>query len=161
MLIGLIADTHIPYRRRYLPFAVLKALEGVDLILHAGDINVPQVLDLLSTIAPVEAVAGNGDEEYFAHSLSYSKILKLNGYAVGITHGHLGQAKTSPDRAYASFPGADVIVFGHSHIPLIEKRGSTLMVNPGSPTDRRRQPDYTIGLLSLGETITAEIVKLN
>lgn len=61
MLVGLIADTHIPYRRRYLPLAALKALEGVDLILHTGDINVLQVLSLLSTIAPVEAVASNGD----------------------------------------------------------------------------------------------------
>ena len=138
MLVGLIADTHIPYRRRYLPVAALKALEGVDLILHAGDINVPQVLDLLRSIAPVEAVAGNGDGDDLAQILGDSKILQLNGYMVGLTHGHLGKAKTTPDRAFAAFTDVDVIVFGHSHIPLIEKRGSTLLVNPGSDSEERR-----------------------
>ena len=161
MLIGLVADTHIPYRRRYLPVAALKALEGVDLILHAGDINVPQVLDLLNSIAPVEAVAGNGDGEDLVESLGYKKTFELNGYTVGLTHGHIGQAKATPDRALATFTDVDVIVFGHSHIPLIEKRGSTLLVNPGSPTDRRRQQHYTLGLLSLGETVKAEILNLS
>lgn len=160
MLVGLIADTHIPYRRRYLPQSVLEALARVDLILHAGDINVPEVLNLLSTIAPVVAVAGNGDEGDFAESLGHCKALELNGYRVGLTHGHLGSGKTTPDRAYGSFAGADVIVFGHSHIPLIEQRGTTLLVNPGSATDRRRQPHHTIGVLTLGSTLRADIVSL-
>jgi len=159
MLIGLIADTHVPYRRQNIPRAVFDAFRDVDLILHAGDINVPEVLVLLSIIAPVEAIAGNGDDGELAATLGYSKLLQLGGFAVGLTHGHLGSAKNTPQRALTSIPEADIIVFGHSHVPLIEQRGMTLLVNPGSPTDKRRQPYFSVGLLSLDTTARAEIVR--
>lgn len=158
MLVGLIADTHIPFRRRYLPPEVFTAFIDVDLILHAGDINVPQVLDVLTTIAPVVAVAGNGDEG-LVERLGISKTLRLGEYVVGLTHGHLGKEKNTPERALNVFPEADVIVFGHSHIPYVNYHGDTLLVNPGSPTDKRRQPHFSVGLLHLAEVISAEIVR--
>lgn len=160
ILVGLIADTHIPYRRRLLPPQVFSILAGVDLILHAGDINVPTVLDKLRTIAPVEAVAGNGDDN-LSEVLGTEKALSLAGFTIALTHGHLGKGKTTPDRAYNACAGADIIVFGHSHIPLIEWRGSTLLVNPGSPTDKRTQTHFSVGLLYLGETAVAEIIRFD
>jgi len=158
MLVGLIADTHIPFRRRYLPPEVFTAFKNVDLILHAGDLNVPQVLDVLTTIAPVVAVAGNGDEG-LVERLGVSKTFTLGEYVVGLTHGHLGNEKNTPERALNAFPEADVIVFGHSHIPYVNYHGGTLLVNPGSPTDKRRQPHFSVGLLHLKETISAEIIR--
>lgn len=160
MLIGLISDTHIPGRRKNFPHDVFGVFKDVDLILHAGDIVSQEILDLLGTIAPVTAVAGNNDPPELADRLGTERILQLGGYTVGLTHGHLGKAKTTADRAYEAFSGVDVIVFGHSHRPLIEQRGTTLLVNPGSPTDRLRNHLYTVALLELGEMPRATLVGL-
>lgn len=144
MRIGVIADTHIPKRARALPDQVQVAFRGVDLILHAGDLVVPAVLEALRALAPVEAVRGNNDPEL---GLPDARELLLGGYRIGLTHGHLGKGKSTVERALSQFSGADCVVFGHSHIAYCQWHGRTLAFNPGSATDRRRAPECSFGLL--------------
>jgi uncharacterized protein len=149
--IGVVSDTHMYGRAKGLPSALLKGLQGVDMILHAGDWMEESVIDQFAAIAPVEGVAGNNDGESIVARLGYRKLLPLAGYLVGIVHGDGG--RSTPDTAYQSFSNdqVDVIVFGHSHVPYTEQRGSVLLFNPGSPTDKRRQPQYSYGILTLEE----------
>jgi putative phosphoesterase len=151
MLIGLLSDTHMPLRARVLPDEVFAAFEGVDLILHAGDLNTLDMLDPLAALAPVRAVHGNTDPWDVTHALPATLTLELAGLVVGLTHGHPGGPGATPDRAARTFPDADVVVFGHSHQPLIAQRGSQLLVNPGSPTDRRWAPQRSVARLWIGE----------
>lgn len=148
----MIADTHIPVRARSLPPEVLTAFAGVDLILHAGDLVTAGVLDTLRRIAPVEAVAGNNDPPPVALGLGITKELSLAGYRIGLTHGHAGIGKSTVERALSHFDGFDCVVFGHSHIAYCQHHGETLAFNPGSPTDRRRSPQYSFGFLHLEPT---------
>jgi putative phosphoesterase len=147
MRIGVIADTHIPVRAKAIPSVVLEAFAGVALILHAGDVVVPEVLDVLSRIARVEAVAGNNDPDSLG--LPVARELELGGYRIGLAHGHVGTGKTTVERALSHFSGVDCVVFGHSHIPYHQHHGQTLAFNPGSATDRRRQPQCSFGMLYL------------
>lgn len=158
MLIGVISDTHIPRRRKSLPTFVLDTFKRVDLILHAGDINDFSVLKALNRIAPTEAIAGNTDPAGLVQALGRKKLLTLCGYKVGLTHGYLGKGISTPLRAYNTFPGADIIVFGHSHQPLEKWYKGCLLFNPGSPTDRRNEPKYSLGILELGETIESKLL---
>lgn len=159
MLIGVLSDTHIPWRNRSLPPIVWKALEGVDLILHAGDINHPDLLDDLGLIAPVHAVLGNTDPYELQSQLPLTKVLTLAGYKVGLVHG-AGIGGRTVERAAKAFQNEslDIIVFGHSHQPYCAFHGKTLFFNPGSPTDKRSMPYYSFGLLRLEENIRAELV---
>lgn len=158
MLVGLISDTHIPSRAEALPDFVAQAFRGVDLILHAGDINDMTVLRALNDIALTEAVAGNTDPAGLAAALGFQLELDLAGFRVGLTHGHLGRGRTTPERALNTFPGAQVVVFGHSHNPLVLNLNGVLLVNPGSPTDKRRQAQYSLGLLSLKKRPEAKLL---
>lgn len=159
MLIGIISDTHIPRRSRELPAFVAQAFAGVDLILHAGDINELSVLKTLETIAPTKAVAGNTDPPELSTALGYDLFLNLGRFRVGLTHGHLGRGKTTPDRAFNTFKGrADVVVFGHSHKPFQGMRAGQLLLNPGSPTDKRRESRYSLAILSLTNRARSEIL---
>lgn len=157
MKIGVLSDTHIPSRRKVLPETVIEAFRGVDHIIHAGDISCPEVLDVLSALAPVTAVAGNIDPEELQTALGTKRIIALNGFRIGVTHGH-GTAGKTADRAVRCFEndGVDCIVFGHSHIPFCEYRDHILLFNPGSPTDRRRNEFFSFGILELGKIIKAE-----
>jgi putative phosphoesterase len=145
--IGVLADTHIPSRSNLLPEVLLRAFEGVDLILHAGDILTPDVLTSLGSIARTVAVAGNNDPTDLALKLGTHKELLLSGYRIGLTHGHVGDGKSTLERALSHFQGADCVVFGHSHIPYREWHSGTLAFNPGSPTDRRLSPRKSFGFI--------------
>lgn len=159
MRIGIIADTHIPGRRSRLPGVVAETFAGVDLILHAGDINHLSVLRDLNTIAPTFAVAGNSDPPGLQEALGYQRVFDLAGYRIGLTHGHRGPGRTTPERAWRTFGGRmDVVVFGHSHQPLDQWRESCLLLNPGSPTDKRRERRYSLAILTLTEEINSGIV---
>jgi uncharacterized protein len=147
--VGVIADTHMPARARAIPKVVLQAFAGVDLILHAGDLVVAEVLETLRRIAPVEAVAGNNDPPSVAMGLGLTRELNLAGYRIGLAHGHVGAGKSTVERALSHFSGADCVVFGHSHFAYCEYHGRTLAFNPGSPTDRRRSPQCSFGFLYL------------
>lgn len=159
MRVGLISDTHLPRGGRTIPEQVLSAFVGVDLILHAGDLVSPQVLETLEQVAPVVAVAGNNDPPEVVERWGYQRLLELAGYRVGLVHGHQGRGSSTLARALSNFTDADVVVFGHSHSAHNEWYGKTLAVNPGSPTDRRRwSPGLSYGLLYLEpEGIRAEI----
>jgi putative phosphoesterase len=157
--IGIISDTHIPSRAPQLPAFVSRAFAGVELILHAGDINDYSVLRALSAIAPTEAVAGNTDPPGMVEALGTELLLDLAGFRIGLTHGHLGRGQTSLDRAFNTFRGkADVVVFGHSHQPLKAVKQGVLLINPGSPTDKRRQPLFSLAVLTLTKRAVGEIL---
>ncbi len=157
-----LADTHI--RRgsaRRLPPAVYAALEGADLVLHAGDIVTGAVLDELAGFAPTLAVLGNNDAELVG-KLPEERLFTVDGLRVGMVHDS-GARKGREARLRRRFPNADVVVFGHSHIP-VDAPGldGQRLFNPGSPTERRRQPVHTFGRLRVagGCLISHEIVAL-
>ena len=129
MVIGLIADTHGLVRPEIFP-----ALAGVELILHAGDVGGDAVLTELSVIAPVRAVFGNTDAPG-QPGLAPHLALKLEGRTIHVSHGHEVGAPT-PQKLLARYT-ADVIIYGHTHKPLIERAGSRLVVNPGAAGPRR------------------------
>lgn len=159
--IGVISDTHIPTRARSLPPVVFEKFEGVDLILHTGDVVDEAVLDDLLAIAPVEAVAGNNDPWSVIQRWGWKRIVTLEPWKIGMTHGHIGTGATTPDCAFSMFEKdpVDVIVFGHSHKPFLQERNGILLFNPGSPTDRRRESQFSIGLLTLNKKADATWVK--
>lgn len=149
----LIGDTHLPRFGRDLPAPLTDALRDADLILHVGDITEPFVLALLGAYAPVEAVAGNNDGPALATRLGQTRVVTVEGVRIGMTHGHLGAGRTTPERALGTFADGtvDAIGFGHSHQPMIERSGGVWLLNPGSPTDRRRQPTFSFLRLEVAE----------
>lgn len=144
-----LSDTHI--RRggtRRLPDTAYAHLEQADVILHAGDILIGEVLDELGGFAPVHAVLGNNDGELFG-VLPETLALELDGVRIAMVHDS-GPAAGRAGRMRRRFPGADVVVFGHSHIPWDDAGvDGQLLFNPGSPTERRSQPHHTLGTLDL------------
>jgi uncharacterized protein len=129
MLVGLISDTHGLLRPE-----VFDALQGVEIILHAGDVGGRAVLSELEAIAPVRAVYGNTDPPG-EPGLAADIGLRLEGVSIHVSHGHeLG--RPTPERLLARY-AADVIVYGHTHRPLVERSGQRLVVNPGGAGPRR------------------------
>lgn len=160
MKIVVLSDTHAPRRWKGCPPEVAEHLRGADAILHGGDVCTPDVLDELSGYAPVHAVLGNNDgPQVAAWGAPETLELDLAGVRVAMIH-DAGPATGRIARLRRRFPGADLVVFGHSHIPLDESAGDVRIFNPGSPTDRRRQPHGTIGLLRIesGALVEARIV---
>jgi putative phosphoesterase len=155
-----LSDTHAPRRWRSCPPQVAGYLRDADLILHAGDVCAAWVLDELAAYAPVRAVLGNNDgPDVAAWGAPPDLELDLDGLRVAMIHDS-GPATRRTARLRRRFPGADLVVFGHSHIPLDQSGDGIRIFNPGSPTDRRRQPRGTIGILSIGNghLIEASIV---
>ena len=142
-----------------MPTQVAAHLRGADLILHAGDVCTADVLDELAAYAPVHAVRGNNDGPDVA-AWGAPDTLDLDlGLRVAMIHDS-GPATGRPARLRRRFPAADLVIFGHSHIPLDHTEHGQRIFNPGSPTDRRRQPQGTLGLLDVadGRLIKAQIV---
>jgi uncharacterized protein len=166
MRIAVISDSHVARSQVADLVAELRApLTGVDAILHAGDITSLELLDELGAIAPVHAVAGNMDSDTTVRALGERRVLELGGRRVGLLHGwgapgDLAQRVVERFRAPSGGLEVEVIVFGHSHQPLVERTSEVLLVNPGSPTDRRWAPYRSFALLELGETIDARLVRL-
>lgn len=156
--VGVLSDTHIPKKAKALPDEVLRGFEGCSLILHAGDIMERGVIARLEQIAPVMAVAGNNDPPDLLEELGLTKIVEFEGIKIGLTHGHKGGRGTTMDRAIRTFQGVDCIVFGHNHFPYNAIQDGVLIFNPGSPTDKRRIPQPSYGLLFIGSDIGGEIV---
>ncbi len=159
MRVAVLSDTHAPRFWKRCPPAVARRLEGVDLILHAGDVCRAFVLDELAAFAPVRVVLGNNDTADVAEWGAPDTLqLDLDGLRVAIIH-DAGPAAGRSRRMRRRFPEADLVVFGHSHIPLDSTGDGLRIFNPGSPTDRRRQPSGTMGLLRIedGELVEARI----
>jgi uncharacterized protein len=152
--IAVIADTHMPRGDRRLPPSCLQAIEGSDLLLHAGDFASEEVFDELARIGPpLRAVYGNVDSPQLQSRLPAQLSLKLEGIAVAMLH-DAGPGRGRLQRLRLRFPDADAVVFGHSHMPLHERSEGFQIFNPGSPTERRRAPTHTMGI---GEVAGGEI----
>ncbi|GLW89686.1 metallophosphoesterase family protein [Actinokineospora globicatena] len=155
-----LSDTHAPRRWKTCPPEVAAHLRTADVILHAGDVCTAAVLDELADYAPVHAVLGNNDEpDVAAWGAAETLRLTVAGVAIAMLHDS-GPAAGRCARMSRRFPDADLVVFGHSHIPMDMTAVGTRVFNPGSPTDRRRQPHGTLGLLDLrdGVVVGARIV---
>jgi putative phosphoesterase len=152
VLIAVISDTHLPRGNRTLPAACVERLRSADLLLHAGDLMTADVLaDLRALGPPVQAVHGNVDDEQVRRLLPSARLVDAGGARIAITH-DAGPAVGRLERLRLRFADADAVVFGHSHVPLHERDDSGFQIfNPGSPTDRRRQPVHTMGLAHVGD----------
>lgn len=142
-----LADTHVKAdRRRDLPAEVWDAADRAHLILHAGDVVTASLLDDLAARAPLRAVLGNNDDGLEAR-LPVEDHVDLDGFRITLVHDS-GPTAGRPERLKGRYPDADLVVFGHSHLPLDEEgaHGQRLF-NPGSCTERRRAPRRTYGLL--------------
>lgn len=160
MRVVVIADTHAPRRWKGCPAAVAAELDDADVILHAGDVCTADVLDELAAYAPVHVVLGNNDlPEVADRGAPETLELDLDGLHVAMIH-DAGPKKGRTARMRRRFGTADLVVFGHSHIPLDQTGDGVRIFNPGSPTDRRRQPHGTVGVLDVrgGELVDARIV---
>jgi uncharacterized protein len=160
MRVVVLSDTHAPRRWRTCPPRVAEQLRGAELILHAGDVCTAAVLDELAQYAPVVAVAGNNDgPDVSAWGAAPTAELDVAGLRVAMVHDS-GQAANRLARMRRAFPAADLVVFGHSHIPLDASGYGLRIFNPGSPTDRRRQPAGTLGVLRIEDGCLTEAVIL-
>ena len=150
MRLLVLADTHLPKRAKVLPEVVLAALETTDGVVHAGDWVDEATLELLLASSPqVIGVAGNNDGEGLHRRLAEVAVAVVEGVRLAVVH-ETGAATGRERRMDERFPEADVLVFGHSHIPWdTTSPGGLRLLNPGSPTDRRRQPRCTYGVLTL------------
>ncbi|WP_460966248.1 metallophosphoesterase family protein [Pedococcus soli] len=140
----LLADTHLPKRAKDLPAVVWAAVDEADLVVHAGDwVDVASLDALEARAARLVGVAGNNDHGVLREQLPEFATVTVEGLRFGVLH-ETGQSTGREARCEAAYPDLDVLVFGHSHIPwdTTTPRGLRLL-NPGSPTDRRRQPFCT------------------
>ena len=159
--IGIISDTHIPHFKK-LPGSIWEHFAGVELIIHAGDLSVLSVVKELETIAPVVAVQGNIEEDEVIRTLPIKREIVVGHCHIGIVH-ILGDSHNRVKVARLEFPEARVVVFGHSHIPYNQEHEGKLLFNPGSATDRRRQPRCSVGLLHVDDearSVQGEIIWL-
>jgi len=162
MLLGIIADTHLPKGARRLPDRCVELLRGSDLIVHAGDFSSLAALDEIRAIGPpVEAVYGNVDSAEVGRELPAERVFTADGVAIGLVHDG-GAARGRLERMRRRFPSAAAVILGHSHIPLHEDANGFQIFNPGSPTERRRSPTHTMGLARIEDgRISFELVPLD
>ncbi len=154
--IGLVSDTHFPRFGRALPRALEDGLRAaqVSRIFHMGDLTDALAIPLFEAIAPFDAVAGNNDPEEIWGRYGRRKIVTVDGLRIGLVHGDEGRGNAH-DNAIAAFAQerAGVILYGHSHRPRVEQRGTQLVANPGSPTDRRAMPQFSYGILTIADGV--------
>ena len=148
--IGIVSDTHFPRFGRALPRALERGLRraGVARILHLGDMTELLAVPLFEAIAPFDAVAGNNDGEAIRERFGRRKVVRIEDVRIGMIHGD-GRRGTTTSRAIEAFgeDEADLVLFGHSHRPLVARAGRRLIANPGSPTDKRMNPLYSYAIL--------------
>jgi putative phosphoesterase len=162
MEVAIVSDTHLPRGTRALPAACVERLRAADLIVHAGDLMTLPVLEQLRGYGDVAAVHGNADDAAVRGVLPARLDLDLEGARLVVVHNG-GPAARRLERMRGRFPGADAVVFGHSHLPLHETgRDGFQIFNPGSPTEKRRAPAHTMGLAHAREGgITFELIALD
>ena len=146
-MIAVIADTHMPKGRRELPAECVDKIRAADALIHAGDFAAASVLADLEGLCPVVlGVHGNVDDAALRQRLPESLEIDVGERTVAVIH-DAGPSRGRIERLRARFPDADAVVFGHSHLPLHEERDGFQIFNPGSPTERRRAPRRSMGLL--------------
>jgi hypothetical protein len=161
VVVAVISDTHLPLGTRRIPNECVASMRASDLILHAGDFTYPEVLEELQSLGPpVAAVHGNVDTEQLRRTLPEATLVEADSAKIAIVH-DAGPAHARLERMRARFPDADAVIFGHSHIPLHEERDGFQIFNPGSPTDKRRQAHFTMGIATVEQGgIRFELVNL-
>ena len=159
MNVLVLADTHVPSHARTLPGSLATHLDWADVILHAGDVTAAAVLDELSAHAPVHAVRGNMDgPDLRDRGVPERLELELAGVPVAMVHDS-GARQGRAERLRRWFPQARVIIFGHSHDPLCEHHQGVLLLNPGSPTWKRRAALPTVARLEIThDHVDAELI---
>jgi putative phosphoesterase len=163
MLVALISDTHLPKGQRRLPERCVELLRASDLIVHAGDWSMLAVVEELRAIGPpVQGVHGNVDSAEVRRHLPAELSLDAGGRTLAVVH-DAGPRSGRLARMRRRFPNADAVVFGHSHIPLHEQADDGFQIfNPGSPTERRRSPQHTVGLAHVAHgSIAFELITLD
>ena len=159
--VAVVADTHLPRGGRRLPAACVRELERADLILHAGDVVAESVLEELGRLGPVEAVYGNMDEPSLRDALPEERVVEVEGARIGLVH-MPGPATGREARLVARFPGCAAVVYGHTHVPQVERFGDVWILNPGSPTERRRAPVHSMLVLEVARgKIRPELLTLS
>jgi hypothetical protein len=160
--IAIISDTHLPRGSRGLPGACVERLATADLIVHAGDFSALAVLEELRALGPVIGVHGNTDDALLRAALPESALIPVgHGRKLAVIH-DAGPSRARLRRLRSRFPEASAVIFGHSHIPLHETAPDGFQIfNPGSPTDRRRQPRHTMGLCHAGAELRFELIGLD
>jgi putative phosphoesterase len=161
MRLAIIADTHLPRGARRLPDACVSRLRAADAILHAGDFVELAVLRELEALGPpVHAVRGNVDAADLQRLLPATRTVEAAGARIAMIH-DAGSAGGRLARMRGTFPEADAVVFGHSHLPLLEGDDGFQIFNPGSPTERRRAPRHTMGEATVeAGRVTFELIEL-
>jgi putative phosphoesterase len=162
VLVVAIADTHLPRGTRALPEAALERLRAADLILHAGDLVAASFLEELRAVGPpVEAVYGNMDDARLREVLPKEHVVDAAGARIGMVH-IPGPRAGREARLAARFPGCAAVVYGHTHIPQVERFDGVWILNPGSPTERRKAPWHSLLELRIaGGSIEPELVRLS
>ncbi len=161
MRIVVLSDTHIPDFAKVLPKSLFPALRRAELILHAGDVTSTAVLDELSSYAPLHVARGNNDGDDVARWGAQPEVLvDVDGTRIAMVHDS-GRREGRERRLPRRFPDAQLIVFGHSHIPVDVDLGPVRLFNPGSPTWKRRQPSPTFGIVAIEDgRLRTRIVEL-
>lgn len=125
-------------------------LEQASVALHVGDVTSAAALDEMRALAPVEAVYGNMDEPELKAGLPERAVVEAEGLRIGLVHDP-GPVQGRHDRLLEWFPGCDVVAYGHTHLPEVARHRDVWIVNPGSPTERRRAPGHSLAVLVDGE----------
>ena len=160
MQVAVLSDTHMPRGPRRLPEACVALLGRADLILHAGDFTAAGVLAQLQELGPVEAVHGNMDDAELHASLPERQVVEAGPVRIGMLH-DAGRREGREARLVAAFPGCAAVVYGHSHLPQVSRHQGVWILNPGSPTERRRAPQPTMIALELeGEELRPRLIAL-
>jgi uncharacterized protein len=158
--VAVISDTHLPRGGRTLSAPCLEELAAAELILHAGDVTEASVLEVLGQLAPVEAVHGNVDEPALQLLLPPELVVEVESVRIGMVHDG-GPAQGRHSRLIAGFPGCDAVVYGHTHVPELVRHEGVWILNPGSPTERRRAPHRSLMVLEVdGGTLDPRLVAL-
>jgi putative phosphoesterase len=162
MLVAVISDTHMPRGARRLPDAFVERIRAADLLLHAGDFMTVEVLRELERIGPpLVGVHGNVDTAELRRLLPAERIVRVEDARIAMVH-DAGASAGRLERLRRRFGDtADAVVFGHSHLPLHERAADGFQIfNPGSPTERRRAPEHTMGLAQVeGSSIEFRLIR--
>jgi putative phosphoesterase len=146
-MIAVVSDTHMPKGKRQLPEECVEKIQAAEAVIHAGDFSEVSVLSELEALCPVVlGVYGNVDEPALWQRLPETLEVEVGGRTVAVVHDS-GPKQGRLRRLRSRFPGADAVIFGHSHLPLHEEEDGFQIFNPGSPTERRRAPRASMGLL--------------
>ena len=161
MIVAVISDTHLPRGSRRIPEACLDRLRAADLILHAGDFTSGAVLEELEGLGPpLQGVHGNMDDPLVRDRLPAARVIDAGGARIGMTHDP-GPRAGREERLVRGFPGCDAVVYGHTHEPDVTDHGGIWILNPSSPTERRRAPAHTMLVCEIAEgRISPDLIEL-